>query len=188
MSLVNFRAKNHPQQTGKRGACDATDDRETPPEIFDPLNAEHGFTLDVAAEKHNAKCPDYMNWDMNALRREWSGRVWCNPPYSNIGAWVEKAWRAMSVEGADRVVMLLPSNRTEQKWWQENVEPYRDGPARHGVELRVRFLPGRPRFIRPNWKPGPKGDRPPFGLCVLTWRRVSGSRAAEPDPSEEGAA
>ncbi len=173
MSLVNFRAQNHPQQVKKTGAKDAVDDRETPPEIFRPLDAEHRFTMDVAASAENAKCPAYYTVESNGLVLPWGGRVWCNPPYSNIGAWVEKAWTEMLARagGSEVIVMLLPSNRTEQKWWQEKVEPWRDGIPREGVTLRVRFLPGRPRFIRPDWKPGPKGDRPPFGLCVLTWSR-----------------
>jgi phage N-6-adenine-methyltransferase len=174
VSLVNFRAKNHPQQVGKRGACDDTDDRETPPEIIDPLRAEHGFTLDVAASPHNARCPQFYTVAEDGLAQTWTGVVWCNPPYSDIRPWVEKAWRAMMVDGASVVVMLLPSNRTEQRWWQEHVEPYRDGVSQDGVRLTVRFLPGRPRFFRPSGKVGgPKGDRPPFGCCVLTWRRAA---------------
>ncbi|AZS07323.1 methyltransferase [Gordonia phage Dorito] len=35
--------------------------------------------------------------------------------------------------------------------------------------LSIRFLPGRMRFTRPDWTPGPKGDRPPFGCCLLIW-------------------
>ena len=34
-------------------------DWETPNELFDPLNAEFGFTLDVCATVENAKCPRF---------------------------------------------------------------------------------------------------------------------------------
>jgi phage N-6-adenine-methyltransferase len=178
VSLVNYRAKNHPQQVGKRGADDDVDDRETPPEIFDPLNAEHRFTLDVAASSENAKCRAFYAREQDGLAQSWRSRaVWCNPPYSNLDAWVRKAWLEMSDAHPLRpevVVMLLPSNRTEQKWWQDHVEPYRDGrTVRCGTALDVEFLPGRPRFFRPSGKVGgPKGDRPPFGCCVLTWSRT----------------
>jgi phage N-6-adenine-methyltransferase len=169
MSLVNHRAKNHPQQVRKNGANHDVDDRETPPEIFAPLDAQHRFTLDVAASAGNAKCAAYYTVEQDGLTQQWAGRVWCNPPYSNIAAWVEKAWREME-DAAELVVMLLPANRTEQRWWQEHVEPYRDGRLHGGIS--VHFLPGRPRFFRPSGQVGgPKGDRPPFGCCVLTWLR-----------------
>jgi phage N-6-adenine-methyltransferase len=163
MSLVGFRAQNHPQQTPK----DEVDDRGTTPEMFDPLNERFGFTLDVAAAAHNAKCERYFTREDDGLAQSWAGeRVWCNPPYSDIKSWVVKAWMEWSFTPPELIVMLLPANRTEQGWWQEHVEPYRDRP---GSPLRVEFLRGRPRFIRPNAVIGPKGDRPPFGCCLLIW-------------------
>lgn len=167
MSLIGFKAQNHPQQTG-RGAKDAVDDRGTDPAFIAELEAEFGpFTLDVAAARHNAKAPSFYTIDDNGLMQKWTGNVWCNPPYSNIRPWVEKAWFEWGRGGhvdLERIVMLLPANRCEQRWWQELVEPERDRKL-----LSVRFLPGRMRFIRPDWTPGPKGDRPPFGCCLLIW-------------------
>lgn len=164
MSLVNFRAQNHPQQTGLRGAADEVDDRGTHPEHFGPWNERFGgFTLDVAAAPHNAKCARYFTRLENGLAQSWAGeRVWCNPPYSDIYAWVKKAWRERPTTLG--IVMLLPANRVEQRWWQELVEPFRDRP---GSPLTVEFLPGRMRFERPGAVIGPKGDRPPFGCCLL---------------------
>lgn len=168
MSLVGFKAQNHPQQKAK----DAVDDRGTTPEMFGPLNDRFGFTLDVAAAAHNAKCERYFTREQDGLAQSWAGeRVWCNPPYSNIASWVIKAWTES--ERADLIVMLLPANRTEQRWWQELVEPFRDARIR---SLQVEFLAGRPRFIRPGVVIGPKGDRPPFGCCLLIWGRPGGQQ------------
>lgn len=179
MSLARFKASNHPQQTGKRGATDAVDDRGTDPAFMATLEERFGrFTLDVAAAKHNRKARRYYTRQQDGLAQPWYGRVWCNPPYSNCGAWVRKAWAEWPTGGlssAQRVamgdapsliVMLLPANRVEQAWWQDHVEPYRDRPD---SPLRVEFLRGRMRFDRPDWTPGPKGDRPPFGCCLLIW-------------------
>ncbi len=165
MSIVGYKSQNHPQQTGKRGAKDAVDDRGTDPAEFAKIADEFGpFTLDVAAAAHNTKCARYFTVNDNGLDQSWSGeRVWCNPPYSDIAAWVIKAWT--EYEETRGITMLLPANRCEQRWWQDHVEPYRD----RGGPLSVRFLPGRMRFIRPDWTPGPKGDRPPFGCCLLVW-------------------
>lgn len=170
MSLVGFQAQNHTQQVGKRGADDQVDDRGTHPENFEPWNARWRFTLDVAAAPHNTKCERFYTREDDGLAQSWVGeRIWCNPPYSDIGAWVRKAWDSWRPEAsAELIVMLLPANRVEQRWWQQWVEPYRDRP---GSSLRVEFLPGRMRFIRPDAVIGPKGDRPPFGCCLLIWER-----------------
>ena len=181
MSLVGFKANNHPQQTGARGAKDHIDDRGTDPAFIAELEKRFGkFTLDVAAAKHNRKARQFYSIEDDGLSQEWWGRVWCNPPYSDCGAWVQKAWAewrrghgghaagqclAMG-DAPSLIVMLLPANRVEQAWWQDHVEPYRDRP---GSPLRVEFLRGRMRFDRPGWTPGPKGDRPPFGVCLLIW-------------------
>ncbi len=178
MSISGFRAKNHPQQTGKRGAVDSVDDRRTPDSIWVPLNREFGFSLDVAASKENAKCAKYFTIEENGLDQSWSGEtVWCNPPYSDCRSWVEKAWmELMRIERPKAIVMLLPANRTEQKWWQELVEPMRDRGwrSRPGLGrdlLSTRFLSGRPRFDVPvGTYADPRGNRPPFGCVLLIWR------------------
>lgn len=183
MSLVNFKAGNHPQQTGRRGPRDDVDDRGTDPEYIAELEARFGrFTLDTAAAPHNAKAPSYYTREDDGLTQPWTGLVWCNPPYSDCGAWVRKAWsewhgsdtrvpddhgRQLARDAAPyRILMLLPANRVEQAWWQDHVEPYRDRP---GSPLRVEFLRGRMRFERPGWTKPAKGDRPPFGCCLLIW-------------------
>ena len=180
MSLIGFPAQNHPQQVGKRAARDAVDDRGTAPEHFEAFDAEFGpFTLDVAAAPHNAKCELFYTREDDGLEQQWNGVVWCNPPYSDLGAWVEKAWFEWQSGRCRRIVMLVPANRTEQRWWQQWVEPDRDrGDADDGeTRFTVRFLPGRMRFIRPNVVIGPKGDRPPFGCCLLIWQRIPSSEA-----------
>lgn len=184
MSLVGFKAQNHTQQTAKRGAKDAVDDRGTDPAFISELEDRLGapFDLDVAAAAHNAKAPKFYTMEDDGLSQPWRGNVWCNPPYSDCGAWVRKAWAEWN--GTDlrmpadhyvqhardaapwRISMLLPANRVEQAWWQDHVEPYRD---REGSPLSVEFLRGRMRFDRPNAVIGPKGDRPPFGCALLLW-------------------
>ncbi|WP_138945263.1 DNA N-6-adenine-methyltransferase [Plantibacter sp. M259] len=173
MSVVGFKASNHPQQTAKRGALDEVDDRGTHPIYFEPWNERFGgFTLDVAAAPHNAKCERYFTREDNGLLQSWAGeRVWCNPPYSGLDQWLRKAWQ--EYPDTRGIVMLLPANRVEQKWWQEHVEPHRDRP---GSPLTVEFLPGRMRFIKPGQTDVGPNERPPFGCCLLIWanpRRVS---------------
>lgn len=169
MSLVGFKAKNHTQQVAKRGADDDTDDRGTEQEFVDGVAQRLGieFDLDVAAAPHNTKCERFYDRHQDGREQEWNGNIWCNPPYSGLKIWLQKAWIEWDAGRARTIVMLLPANRVEQKWWQEFVEPFRDRP---GSPLRVEFLPGRMRFDRPNAVISPKGDRPPFGCCLLIWQ------------------
>lgn len=164
--LLGFRARNHPQQTMPHGPVDDVDDRATQPIYFMEWQERFGeFTLDVAAAAHNTKCDRYFDRETDGLSQSWAGeRVWCNPPYSAIESWVRKAWD--EAPGTKGIVMLLPANRTEQKWWQRLVEPFRD---RAGSGLRVEFLPGRMRFIKAGALDVGPNERPPFGVCLLIW-------------------
>lgn len=67
---------------------------ETPQAFFDDLNNLFQFTLDACATPENAKCERYFTPEMDGLKQDWDGVVWCNPPYGRgVGAWVEKAHR-----------------------------------------------------------------------------------------------
>lgn len=182
-----FVPTNHPNQQKKQGVDDSIDDRETPPCVFDPLNAEFYFTLDAAASHANHKSEFYCTLEgtwraipneetpqllstANGLQRLWGGeRVWINPPFSILWPWVEKAWS----EPAEVVCMLLPNNRQEQPFWQYMVEPFRDRP---GSILTTRFLRKRRPFLHMGQGIGNRTSKnPPFGLVVLIWdRRVPG--------------
>jgi hypothetical protein len=63
--------------------------------------------------------------------------------------------------------MLLPANRTEQAWWQDYIEP-----GRREGRIEVRFMRGRLHFDTPDhdYTKQPKGNRPPFGVCLVIWR------------------
>lgn len=178
-----FVPSNHPNQVKKRGVDDSIDDRETPPCVFDPLNAEFGFTLDVAASHINRKCLVYCTLDgtfargpedpvyqqltsSNGLEQSWIGhRVWDNPPFSNLMVWTERHWD----EASEVSVLLLPANRQEQPFWQRNIEPFRD---RAGSILTTRFLAKRRPFLHMGKGIGNRTSKsPPFGLVACIWDR-----------------
>ncbi len=183
MSVVGYKARNHPQQVASHGARPDIDDRATPPEVFGPLQDRFGFTVDAAASAANAKCERFWTVDDDGLAQPWIGeRVFCNPPYSfpNIPAFVAKAWQEWKDGGPGLIVMLVPANRTEQVWWQEMIEPYRDLPD---SDLHVEFLPSRMRFLTPGQTEVGPDERPPFGCCLLIWeaREASSSLRLVPD-------
>jgi len=84
----------------------------TPPELLQALGQ---FDLDPA-------CPDtHMPWrtatrmvkkHQDGLSIPWSGRVWLNPPYSNVLPWIEK----MTDHGEG--MMLIYARSTDAKWGQ----------------------------------------------------------------------
>ena len=151
---VSFVARTHPQQ----GPKPEVDDRAIPIETFSLWDARWRFTVDAAALPHNARVSRFWTPATDGLRQDWTGeRVWCNPPFSAIRPWVEKALES----DADLVVMLLPANRTEQGWWQDLIEP------RRGSALTVEFLRGRTRFIAHDDDKIRPNARPPFGCCLV---------------------
>lgn len=161
MSLLGFKARTHPQQGIY---IEEVNDRALPPAEFWVLNRRFNFSIDVAATCRNAKLPRFVTRERDGLSISWAGeRVYCNPPFSEIRPWVEKAW---SETDAELAVLLLPASRTEQPWWQQLIEPRRD---REGSQLRVEFLPNRLRFIKPDRVTVQSNSRAPFGCCLCIW-------------------
>lgn len=107
-------------------------DWETPDEIFEPLNEEFRFSLDVCAVLENTKCRRFFSPKEDALEQCWHGVCWMNPPFGEQGKWVKKAFEE-SRRGAT-VVCLLPS-RTNTNWWHD-----------YCMKGEIRFIRGRPRF------------------------------------------
>lgn len=144
--------------SGDRGG---TVDWSTPQELFNNLNREFGFTLDVCATPENAKCARYFTKEADGLARGWGQDVcWMNPPYGReIGKWVEKAYRA-SLFGAT-VVCLLPA-RTDTRWWHEYVNDFGE----------LRFVRGRLRF-------GGAKNPAPFPSVIVVFRAWGGMDGPE---------
>ena len=84
---------------------------QTPPNIFEALNAEFKFAADMAADDENRLCPMYLTELDNALEKHWPDFLdvgqycWVNPPYNNPLPWVEKA--AQEASKGIGIVMLL---------------------------------------------------------------------------------
>jgi phage N-6-adenine-methyltransferase len=175
MSLVGFKAQNHQQQVLVHGPRSHVDDRALTDFDFAPLHERFGFTVDAAASHENAKLPHYWTTADDAFTQNWTcERVYCNPPYSLIEPWLIKA-HAQFARGCPLIVMLLPANRTEQGFWQREIEP-----QRRAGSIAVEFLPGRLRFLKPGQKCIAPNERPPFGCCLVIWEGT-------PSPSTGGA-
>lgn len=112
----------------------ATDEWATPQLFFDAINETGKFTLDPCATPENAKCENYYTKEQNGLLKSWHGeRVFCNPPYSQISKWVQKA----SMESAELIVMLIPA-RTDTRWFHDYI--YKK------PNVHIDFIKGRLKF------------------------------------------
>jgi len=95
-------------------------DWASPADVFEALDKEFHFGLDVCATAETAKCQRYFTKADDALIRDWAGeRCYMNPPYGReIGGWIRKAFEE-SLKGV-LVVCLIPS-RTDTAWWHDYV-------------------------------------------------------------------
>lgn len=129
-----------------------SDEWSTPAEIYDSLNAEFGFNLDPCSTDDNHKCDRYFTKEDDGLKMHWGGsRVFCNPPYSVIGKWVEKAFRE-SKEDNTLVVLLIPA-RTDTKYFHDFIYN----------RAEIRFVKGRLKF-------GESKNSAPFPSMVVIYR------------------
>lgn len=145
-----------------------TDMWETPQWLFDKLDIEFHFDLDVCAIRGNAKCNRFYTPELDGLSQPWNGTVWCNPPYGReVGKWIEKAYRTAS-EGDGTVVMLLPA-RTDTRWFHQWIYKYAE----------IRFLAGRLKF-------GNSKNSAPFPSMICIFRCKGDGDPAMEGGSENG--
>jgi site-specific DNA-methyltransferase (adenine-specific) len=119
----------------------ASDHWATPAATYDALHAEFGFTFDP--------CPLMATEDGRKVK--WTGRVFCNPPYSKIAEFLRKGLYHLATGDCELLAFLIPS-RTDTKWFHEY--------CLHG---EIRFLRGRLRF-------GDSKNSAPFPSMIVIFR------------------
>ena len=97
---------------------------KTPDDLYNILDNEFHFDFDP--------CPQNSKFD--GLTISWKKSNYCNPPYNNQKAWVEKAYNE-SLKNKT-CVMLLPA-RTDTKLFHEFI---------FKKAHEIRFIKGRLRF------------------------------------------
>lgn len=147
---------------------------ETPPEIFDPLNAEFQFVLDVCASDVNHKCADYFTMEDDCFKQSWvrDGYFWMNPVYGepempcriphelcrkkrcktrgyHIDTYqpgiIDFVRKAVDETiNGAKGVLLVPS-RTETQWWSL-IWSHELHQPRPWVR-QIRFVKGRIKFV-----------------------------------------
>lgn len=143
-----------------------SDEWYTPEAFFKRCEQEVGwFDLDPCATHENHKAPNYFTEEDDGLMKEWFGKVFVNPPYSENNKakrdgkivlwWIEKCSLEMARGGVQLIYLLIPS-RTDTKAFHDFLY------QKEWVELR--FIKGRLKF----W--GAKNSAP-FPSLLAIFRR-----------------
>ena len=118
------------------------DEWKTPPWLFEWLDDRFDFHVDLAATERNALCSLYYTKDDDSLSMAWhtfdyATKGWCNPPYSNIDPWLDKA--ILEQQHGFLTVMVFPSPNGEERFGQV---------FSHASEIID--IVGRVHFLRPD--------------------------------------
>ena len=110
------------------------DDWCTPIDLFNKLNNEFHFDLDLCADNNNHLCNDYYTIDNSCFYHFPGNRsIFCNPPYGrNIGKFIQHCY---NLSKFNKVVMLLPA-RTDTSWFHDYIYN----------KCEIRFIRGRLKF------------------------------------------
>ena len=127
---------------------------ETPDWLFDALDKEFEFTVDVCADEKNKKCKRFYSEDNSCLDKNWEDeRCFMNPPYGrNLPKFMEKAYNE-SKKGAT-VVCVVPV-RPESKWWQN-----------YAMKAEIRYFRQRLKFTLT----GKRSDVAPFATAIIVFK------------------
>lgn len=118
-----------------------SDHWSTPPDFKAELHREFDFTFDP--------CP--LMSSENGLKVEWTGRVFCNPPYSDITGFLKKGLFHLASGDCALLVYLIPA-RTDTAWFHDYCQ-----------KGEVRFLRGRLKF-------GGSKNSAPFPSMLVIFR------------------
>lgn len=118
--------KTKSQKKGK------TDTWLTPLWIIEALGE---FDLDPCGIGGHNTAKNKIIWPQDGLKSDWYGRVWLNPPYSDLTPWMDK----LAQHGNGTALVFA---RTDTKWMQRHFK----------LANSIFFLEGRIRFLDENFK------------------------------------
>ena len=130
---------------GRVSRSEYSDEYYTPPRIVRALGA---FDLDPSAGP-NAHAARNIRQPEDGLAAPWSGRVWLNPPYSNIHDWLEKF-----IQHGDGVALV--NARPDTQWFQRLAKG----------STAVLWMSGRVHFGRPE---GMRIETPVVGSVLVAY-------------------
>ena len=96
---------------------DGEDSQDTPESFFRPIARRvGGFDLDPCASQTSDLADRNVTKDEDGLSMDWYGKVWMNPPYSDVSSWMEYANKQHVARKTDLIVFLVYA-RTGTRWY-----------------------------------------------------------------------
>jgi len=95
------------------------------------------FDLDPCGQKNHNTANKIYSEKENGLTLPWNGFVFLNPPYSQVGLWLEKMREEIKTNDIRCITLLFA--RTDTKWFQK-FSP---------LCTNIFFLKGRIKFLTP---------------------------------------
>ena len=124
---------------------------QTPPEILDML---HPIDVDPCAgeDTHIGRDANYDKSD-DGLWKQWHGRVFVNPPFSQKRAWLQKVIEEQG--NTDCIFVVTPDSTDTKSWWHSYIAEEAD---------YIWFSRGRISYINP--ETGERAKNPTFGTAI----------------------
>ena len=140
-------------------AADQKDLWQTPKALFDALDQEFDFSVDLCASADNKLCHQFFSEEDSALISEWAfftnTSCFINPPYSQTELFMQRS--AEQARKHSLTVVALVNANTDTKWFADAVKSANE----------VRLFTGRIGFVKPD---GKKANGNPKGQCLIIWR------------------
>ena len=136
------------------------DSWRTPLYLFDALDQEFDFDVDICASEDNKLLLDYFTKERSALTNHWNiysraFSAFMNPPYSETQVFMERA--AQQAKLHNITVVALVNANTDTKWFADAVKSSNE----------IRLITGRIGFIG---EEGEKSNGNTKGQCIIIWR------------------
>jgi phage N-6-adenine-methyltransferase len=118
--------------------------------------------LDVSGSRKHHKVKRYFSKNKNALEQDWKVDFWMNPPYSQVGKFMKKAYEEHKKWNVNGIILVY--SKTDTKWFNRYVYNQKKN------KWLAEFYPieGRIKF----WKNGKKTEFPaPYPSCFIIYRK-----------------
>lgn len=139
----------------RQSPSSGNDEVFTSPELWRPLaRAVGGFDLDPAASPTTSIASTNYTKSDDGLSREWFGKVWLNPPFSEKEAWYRRLIDQLAQGNVQRAVVIAPNDMSAdwaQRWFSR-------------ADL-LGFLDGRDHYTTVEGSPS-------FGTVVGVWNHT----------------
>ena len=135
---------------------------QTPDNIFQPLNNEFHFQIDLAGSQINKRCERVFTKTDDTFKQNWQGICWLNPEFKTVKKWVKKAYEDSEKFNSTIVVLVL--SKTNTNWWRDYVMKAKE----------VRFINQKIRFKAIESDYNGKDYGLAFPACIVVFQKHEG--------------